>query len=132
MEHGGQRRDRGFRNVRSATKWLAAGAAGLIGLFTAVAAHSTTSAASNRKTSIPPTPTTAAPAGNDTSPSTSPSTQPGDDGSGDGNSLQPGPSYGGDGNGNTGGYDNGGGGLQAPTSPPIQSDQPPVASSGGT
>jgi hypothetical protein len=122
----GTRRNLGLRSVRSGTRWLAAGAAALTGTFTAFAAHSTIDAAKLHRTpnrsSSPTTPTTAPSATNPstTSPSTS-VTNP-DDGS----------SSASNGGASSNGYDGSQWSYQAPVEPPVQTTQPPVASSGGT
>jgi len=118
----GTRRNLGLRSVRSGTRWLAAGAAALTGTFTVFAAHSTIDAAKLRRTSsngsTPTSPTTTSPSATDPS-TTSPST---DDG---GSSASNGASSNSSNDGSQWSY-------QAPVQPPVQTTQPPVASSGGT
>ena len=102
-------RDAGLRRVGTATKWIAGGAAILTGFITVWEARSVQHATASTR-SVERLPATAGSAG------ASSSTDPG----------YSDPGY------SDPGYSDGSGNLQAPYSAPVPSQQPPVASSGGS
>jgi hypothetical protein len=101
-------RDAGLRRVSTTTKWIAGGAAVLTGVLTVWEARSVQHAtASNRSVEQSPSNT------------------------GSGSSTAPDPSYSGPGYTDPG-YSDGSGSLQVPDTAPAPSQQPPIASSGGS
>jgi hypothetical protein len=100
--HSTHARDAGLRKVRTTTKWIAGGAAGLVAVFTAF--------------TLPHAKSSSATTGNGTS--TGATQGNGSGGSGDGSGL--------------GNSQNADPGFQTPDQPPSQSFQPPVARSGGS